>query len=227
MLVADVAKAVGYLLNDVGAERWTPMQLSVWVAECHIYLAAIAPAVCVERGPQPIVAGPKQALDTTVQSMARILGTCDANGVVADILTECSDTELFLEVPGWMAEPAGTPLHYAKASGDLRVFYLYPPNDTAAHVLMDFVRVPYRWEDLNWTTTPVVDDLAMFDNSFIPIFADYVLYRAFGADADNVANMQLSDNYFNMFMAKLAAVATAMGASDLSLPKKTPRKAAA
>jgi len=242
LVIADIASAAGILLNDVDAVRWTPATLSTWIAECHIYLATIAPAVCVERGPQPIVNGPVQPLATTVLSMARIYGICDGNGIVSSALTECTDKELFLENPAWMSGDAAVPIHYAKAAGDMRKFYLYPfysgeasvseedPSIAGIKVLMDYVSVPVTAAEIDWTVTDPpgtpLESISAFDVGFQPLFVDYILYRAFGEDADHAANMQLSDNYFNSFAAKLAALAEALGAGEIKAPRPYRRKVA-
>lgn len=224
LVVADVAREVQYLLQDTDGARWTPAQLAVWIAECHTYLASIAPAVCIERAPVAVATGGVQSLPATILQLGRILGVCDSNGVVSSSITEISDKELFLEQPAWMSSAAGTPLHFAKATGDKSKYYLYPPQNGSGYVLMDYVSVPVDPDDIDWTDgSPTLTQINTLDAELLPVVVDYVMYRAFGIDADNISNMALSDKYFDMFASKLAAYASAMGAGEIT-PPKAPRQ---
>lgn len=205
--VRDIMTAAGMLLSDTDATRWTPADLLVWIRECHATLASDAPAVCMERGPQAVVEGPVQTLPAPLMTMVAILGLCDDAGEVSSVLTQCGDRELFLENPAWMSDAVGIPVHYAKAVADLRKYYLYPPMDGAGFVLMDYVSLPLAIEDMDIDDT----ELEPFDVAFLPIFTDYVLYRAFGIDSDNISNMELSVSYFQAYQAKLTAYAQATG----------------
>jgi len=240
LAVADIVTEAGYLLNDVDGTRWTTAKIHQWISECHIMLVADAPAVCVERGVIDLAAGPVQTLDDTLSLLMQIVGISDASGIVSSVVTECTDKELFLENPAWMSDDAATPVHFAKAAGDIRKFYLYPFLAGTGYALADYVSVPVTAAEMAPLTaaeieTPAdpprvpVTTLTAFSAEFLPIFVDYVLYRCFGEDSDNAYNMQLSVQYFGAYQAKLSAYANALGAvtSVAKLPSTYRREAPA
>jgi hypothetical protein len=198
--VQEIVTSVRLLLNDVGADRWDDDQLLNWIYEAHIQVINDAPDLCKVRGVVATVAGAAQTLPATIHTLVYVYGICNVSGVVSSILTEVTDTELFIENPAWMSAAAATPVHWAHNSANAGAYYLYPFSAGTGYILADYIEQPTLGTDV------ATDTLDMFDVTLIPAFVDYVLYRAFGIDSDHTENMALSKDYLSSYVAKLAGV---------------------
>jgi len=184
-----------------------------WIYEGHIQILNDAPDLCKVRGVVATAAGAVQTLPANIHTLLYVYGICSAGGVVSSILTEVRDTDLFIENPTWMSGAAATPVHWAHSSANTGAYYLYPFSAGTGYILADYAEQPTLGTDI------ATDTLDMFDVTLLPAFVDYVLYRAFGIDGDNIENLALSKEYLTSYVAKLRGVSD----SDASL--RAPRPA--
>lgn len=209
LAIRDIITSVRHLLSDRGADRWDDEQLFLWINEAHTQLISDAPSLCKERGVIPTTGAAVQELPEALFRLIFVYGICDSSGVVSALLTEARDTDLFNENPAWMGMSPDVPVHWAQNTADFTSYYLYPVPEDPGYLLADYISVPVR------PTNAESGQLDMFDHTLLPVFVDYVLYRAFGVDSDNTENMALSKDYLLSYITKTGAVIAPEGVAKM------------
>ena len=181
LAVSEIVTGVRHILQDTGADRWTNAQLFHWLYEGQLAVLALAPVLFSERTIIPMTATAEQTIPVGSHMLLQLIGVCDANGKVTNALTPISEAALFLEDPAWMDGTPAMPLHSIRKTTEHQTFYLYPVPAQTGFLLVDHVPAISKPDSLQ-------DELTLVDESVAAILTDYVLFRAFGEDADNQHN---------------------------------------
>lgn len=118
------------------------------------------------------------------------------------------------QLPNWHTmTQAREIVHYMVDETDPTTFYVYPPSDGTGFVEGAFCRVPpeVSLAEVEGNSPPGIGLPDVFSNAIL----DYVLFRAYQKDSNYSANVERSNNHYQLF-------ATAVGARDTSLVSSSP-----
>lgn len=196
--VSAVLASAGILLQDTSAVRWTQSELIGWLNDGIRELLTYKPNAYVKTAAVQLSAGVLQQIPLEAIDLFDITRNMGLDGQTPGNAIRLVSKELLdAQVPGWYSMlPSATVKHYTYSQLAPRQFYVYPPQPATG---MGYVEMTYS------AMPPAVgasDNLPVID-VYEPALIDYLLYRAYGKDAEFADNAQMSDAAYGRFTAKL------------------------
>ena len=187
-------------VNDQTNVRWTAPEVIRYANDGQRDIALWRPDAFTTSAILTTVAGIKQALPSGATKLIRISGNGASGRVVTPIKQEMLDNS----TPLWPNTTASaTTLHYMYDERNPLEYLVYPPSNASATLRAVYANVP---TDI---TTPSSDFLAGVSGNlsvadiFVNALLDYVLYRAYSKDADEIGNQQRAKEHFALYAAAL------------------------
>ena len=169
------------------------------------------------------VAGTKQALPTNGAKLIDVV----RNATGTKKAVRLTNREILdAQTPGWHNLPGSVDvLHYMYDPRDPRVFYVYPPATTSAH--LDIVYAAYPLD----VTEPADGSLytAVAGNIGVPdiytnALQDYILYRAYTKDSEYAGNAARAQAHYAAFANALGVeikATVSVGPNPVGNPNRT------
>lgn len=190
--VLSILNRFKFAANDAGLTRWTDDEFKEWINAGQLLIVQLNPVALTENVSLSLVAGPKQTLGASGMLLANVVRNGSGKGV-----TEISKGSLDISNPDWMvASPSALVKHYAKDAREKKVFYVYPPNDGNGTVEVLQAKYPE-------TITDTASDNISLPDEYADSILDYILYRAFGKDADYSGPQGLAQTHYEKFLVGL------------------------
>lgn len=193
--IVDDAQIV---LQDLTAVRWPESELFIWLNHGQRELVAVKPSAYMKNETVVMAAGTKQNSPVGAigpVSVVRNMGSGFTPGpAVRPITLQMMDAL----VPDWHSDVAdGETKYYMVEPGNIRNFYLYPPQPaTPTSLELVYPCVPADVADL--TNAITLDDI------YAVALMDYILFRAFAKDAET-SNESKAGGYYKKFIDSLGA----------------------
>ena len=200
--VQSIVRDAQTALQDEGGVRWPADELVRYLADGLDVLLKAKPqegSVNVEFVPVP---GARQSLPDDAISVLGI--ECNAQGRMR-AMTLVNRTDLQAVSRDWMSmRPAVELVHWMLPDTEPRHFYVYPPADAAARLVLTYCRRPSLAEPASPGWQAVSGDTGL-DAKWDAALRDYVLYRAWSKDSESSGNAQIAAGYLSTFTAQLGA----------------------
>ena len=200
--VQSVIDRVQTLIHDTTGIRWPTDELVYWVNDAQREIALFKPDASATNAVITLVTGTKQEIPTGGNRLLRVIRNMSAaSGGTGGRSVRIVEREILdAQTPTWHdptvsgdAAHGGVVKHFIYDEQNPRNFYVYPGIASASTVHLEIV----------YSANPAAVTLS--DNLTIPdIYAnavmDYVLYRAYGKDAEYAANQQRATQHYQLFL---------------------------
>lgn len=190
-------------LQDLTGTRWPASELVRYINEAQRELTTKRPDAVAVAATLTCVAGPKQTLPSTAQTLIDVAG--NATGARRAV-TKIDRVLLEAQSRDWMSARPTTPvLHFMHNLAEPRAIYVYPP--AVAGTVLDVVVANYP-TDIAAPTAPgklattVSGNLSVPDE-WAPFIRNFCLFRAYSKDAEFGGNAQLAANFLGLAKADL------------------------
>lgn len=214
MLGSDIVSAARLVLGDPNGTRWADTEFALWITVGCRYVGLVRPDSCAVNASMNLAAGSKQSIAGLSPAGLRLLDVVRAVATGAAIRLVDRE-ELDTHEPNWHAATQAVPTNYVYDNRDPTTFYVYPPATANTQVEIIYSRAPVA------VTSGTLGSqvLTPGDEYFDPLL-NYVLFRAYGKDADDAHNMTLSAAYLAACQAALGVKtgADAAFSPDLNSP---------
>lgn len=174
------------LLQDATNIRWPKLELLDWLNDGQREIVLKKPNAYVKNTALNLMSGSKQTIPGDGVQLLNIVRNLPGNAIrIVDI--EILDSQ----APNWhMQPPQQQVIHYCYDERDLKSFYVYPPNNGAGVVELVYSAAP---PNAQLTGVIAIDDI------YLSALVDYVMYRAYGKDAEFAADPQRANNHYIAF----------------------------
>ncbi len=198
--------AVGYLLNDESAVRWTFPELAIWIGDGIDAIVLADPAAASINTTLALQAGTWQTIGSGYLSLLRVVRNLVSAGpprVGGRAISVTSRAALDAVSPHWHS-PKVVPYRkearqFAYDEDDPTSFYVYPGNDGTGlieAVLVQDLPPIEADDDGDYTQDIVIPDF------YQPALIDYVAYRALSKDAPG-GSLPTAQAHFQAFSAAI------------------------
>jgi hypothetical protein len=219
----EIARKAGLQLNDREHVTWGVPELAAWInAGCRELVNLKPTALTVGVGMR-LAAGTRQSLDgatfvdpltgaalpwVALQALdaVRNLG---ATGTAPGLPVTALERRIMdVALPGWHTLPAASVVrHVMFDPREPKAFYNYPPVavDPAVYLELIVARLPVNALVDDAMVLGVDDIDPGLDERYEMALVDYVLFRAYGKDAESPVSLERSRAHQQQFMAALGA----------------------
>jgi hypothetical protein len=186
------------VLQDQGNIRWSMDELLTYISEAQRVIIKAKPNAYALTQEINLVVGTRQTLPADGVQLLDIIRNSDAMGGKA--VRQTAREDLDGVNPDWHSDNASSiSTQFTYDTYDPLAFYVYPPSDGLGTLVALYSAIP-----------PPVDD--SIDAVSIPDFyqanlVDYTLYRCYQKDAEDAANMQLAQMFYQQFISGLSLIA--------------------
>lgn len=207
--VSSLLNRAAIILQDPTNIRWPQVELLDWVNDGQREIALYKPNAFVKNTSMLLVAGTKQTLPADGVSLVDVVRNMGTTGntpgtAVRAVTREILDSQL----ANWHSSTASaTVRHYVYTPLDPKTFYVYPPQPTTGQ---NQVEIAYAANPTDATLGSTIT----LDDVYLTALLSYVLYRAYGKDAEYANNAQAAQAYYAQFQAILTGKASAEGVSN-------------
>lgn len=197
-----IVNDVSELLQDINKERWKDAVLMRWLTEAELLIATHKPDAVATLGTVALVVGVDQSIPTDGMMVLRIRR--NASGQVVQLVDEDMQNRSFqawpsasqtLDVEVYMYDPKVDPLS----------FMVSPPNNGSGVLSLVYAKIPT-------TITATTDNISVSD-TFVPLLADYMMYRALMMETEG-QNLSRSSMHLQTFLQGLGLNTKAYSDSD-------------
>ena len=203
-------------LGDVAAVHWNAAELLAWLNAGQLELATLVPNANTVTVAKQLVAGSKQTAPSDAIRLIGFTRNLGVTGLVPGKAIRQIERKLLERYsPNWSTEPAAAVVFHAMydAEDNNAVFYVYPPQPMVPqYIELIYAQIPAIIANATAGTKITVADF--YQNALL----DYVLYRAFGKDADSANQAVRSQEHYKMFS---SAIVSKMAADSATKPKST------
>ena len=191
--VTSIVDQAGTILNDVGAVRWTRLELQKWINAAYREIVRLRPDANAISATVTLAAGIRQKLadaaSINLPNATRLLDVvrnmaATSNKYPIKLVDQDTIDQLY---PGWMVETASVSIAHWMFNLLLpKEFLVYPPATSAAQVEIVYSSVPaaHALSDSELNPTGGSSDVIRIDDIYAGSILDYVLYRAYLKDAE-------------------------------------------
>ncbi len=206
-IVTNILDRFKLLTQDDDLERWTRAEVVEWLNEAYLQVVTLRPDATATRATVNLKAGAYQNLDDAATVN---LGTAGAlikvvrniGGSSTRAIRYISQYQLDENIPDWYAETESGDVERWSFDPDIpREFLVYPPAIVATQVEVIYSADPGAHVDGASVGT---EELKIRDKYAMALL-DYILYRAYGKDADEPKSAARSLVYYQTFTAGLVA----------------------
>lgn len=180
-------------LTDIDAIRWTRAELLSWVNDAQRTIVLTTPNATNKVAVVRLVSGTRQMIPADGWTLLDIIRYMGTDGLKPGRAIRLASRELLDAYnPDWHNEnKTAVPKHYIFDQQDQTVFYVYPPNNGAGYVQLNYSPVPAK----------ITSESALIEVNDIyqTAILDYVLYRACSKDAEYAPGLQLASSYLSTF----------------------------
>lgn len=217
-----IAAKAAYQLQDAGNVRWTPPEISTWINAACREIVMLKPNSLVANVSMKLNPGTKQNLSgavfvdpstglavvlTPVQllDVTRNMGSNGTDSSAGNAITHIERKVLDTTLPSWHSIQAGSDVKYFMFDPKIpRTFYVYPQAPTSSlYIEVVVSRLPVNTLADGAVALGRSDIDSGFDAIYENVIVDYVLYRAYGDDAENAAGSQRSQFHYQSFQSAL------------------------
>lgn len=221
---ATLLKRANTILQDMGAVRWTPMELRDWLNEAMRSIVVMKPNARSGTVTLTLAAGTKQDLPQEYTILSQVIANAEANGTPGRaIRTVVNRTMLDAQMPGWhnpTTLPYASTIHLVLQDPMApREFYVVPGALANTRVLAIVGR---QSVDVPMPSGGNILDLdsysaeVQFPDEYQGILLDLVLFRAFAKDSGSPDSAGRSNNHLTLATNQLVALGTAQDAATLA-----------
>ena len=186
-----------HLLNDVGRVRWQTSELLEWLNLGQLEIAMLSPNSNAVTASTILVAGAKQSAPADAIRIIEFVRNMGAGGVTPGAAIRNIDRKVMDRyVPSWSSDVAATTVVHAMydAEDNNSVFYVWPPQtQTPQYIEIIYSQIPAIIAIAATGTKITIADY------YRGALLDYVLYRAFGKDADTADQSARSQTHYQLF----------------------------
>lgn len=203
MLVAgDLITKCAITLKDPDYVRWSQDELLMYLDEGQREIAR-NPGAYVKTVILAMVEGTKQAMPDDSNQLMTVVRNFDGEEP-SDPVRITTRELLDAFEPNWHTSPKHQIVeNYVYDDRNPTVFFVYPPNDGAGSVEIQYNAVPPK-------LTKTTDTLSLRDEFETPLRM-YVLYRAYTKDSDYSSGLNLANTFFQSFVQGTTAVLESRG----------------
>jgi hypothetical protein len=212
------------LLQDTENTRWPLTELLKWFNHGQRDAVANKPNASSRNTIMQLVAGTRQTIPTDGVQLLDILRNMGPNRATPGRSIRLTQREILdAQLPEWhFSTPAATAVHYMYSRLDPHTFYVYPPQPTTNPGSVEMV---YSAAPLD----AVLDGPITLDDIYAPALLDYVLYRAYGKDADYTGDAARATAHFQAYAFSITGKAKSEDATNPNMnapanPNVTPTR---
>ena len=193
------------LLQDTDNTRWTRAELLDWTNEAQQFVVSVKPGSNTMVANVLLASGTRQSLPIDGASLIDIQRNVSGHAVRI-VARDALDSLL----PNWhVAKPSNVVKNYVYDPNVPTVFYVYPPSDGTAEVMLNYAASPAAMT--LETATLAVNDI------YAPAVLNYVVFRAFSKDTDYTSNATAAAAYYKLFQEALSGRQSFEVATDPNL----------
>ena len=198
--VQSVIDRVQTQIQDTTGVRWPTDELVYWVNDAQREIALFKPDASATNATVTLVAGTKQSVPADGNRLLRAVRNMSAaSGGTGGRSVRIVEREILdAQTPSWHdptitgdAAHGSVVKHYIYDDQNPRNFYVYPGVATTAYLEIVYSANP--------TTVALNANLSIPD-IYANAVMDYVLYRAYGKDAEYAANQQRAATHYQLFL---------------------------
>ena len=208
VLASDIITRAQTIVQDTTGVRWPTAELLHWLNDGQREVANVKPSATAFNTVVNLQQGTLQQIGAGNLSLLRVIRNLKTPVTTPRIGTRAvrmvSLDVMDAQNPRWH-DPTAFPYtkevkHCCFDAIDPTAFYVFPGNDGTGAMEVTMSRMP---EDIAAASAPI----SLPDIYRNPLL-DYVLFRAYQKDADQVANAERSANHYELFAASITAKVT-------------------
>lgn len=193
----NIADKAEILLQDESNVRWSEAELLGWINSGQREIAIAKPTALTSTTVMSLATGTtKQAIPATGTQLLDVIRNMGTSGSVPGKAINSIDRSMLdTTIPTWHSDSntAGIITHYVFDRRNPKSFYVYPKAPaTALYIEILMAVTP--------TSLASLANAIAYDDLYETVLIDYVLYRAYGKDGKNSANMQRSAAHYQAFV---------------------------
>lgn len=205
-----LTKLKDQILNDSGYDRWTEAELVAWINEAQVAIcSAAADAKVTTNSTYALTSGFRQSAPADAIRILDVVKSSNSSDSTVKPVRRVQKTHIAAIRPNFYATTAADNVRewfYDEANP--RQFEVYPPATANARVEIIYNPIP--------TTVSAGGNLDIADH-YAPSVVDYVAYRAFSKDTEDVSpDLGRATAFYNAF-------ASSLGLKEVGDQNKTPR----
>jgi hypothetical protein len=189
---ATINKA-SIVLVDVTKTRWADTELLGWLNDGRREISVIRPDIYYAVDGQVLVAGAKQTLPATAVRLIDV-----PRNVEGPAITPVERGYLDQQNPAWYQKAKSKTIrHFMSDERSPMTYWVYPPAAVGAEVELVIQEAVI---DYSLSST-----LSVFEEMYSAALIDYILYRAYSKDAEQVVYAERATAHYNQFAGSLKA----------------------
>lgn len=191
------------LVQDTTAIRWALSEWLGWLNDGQREIAILRPSASTKIANVSLVAGTKQTLPADAVSFLEYMRNMGAAGTTpGSAVRKVARRLMDSQNPNWHNVTATVaPQHYIFEPGAPKTFYVYPPSTGAQYAEILYLATP--------ADVPAVGSVITLDDIYAGALLDYIVYRAYSKDAEQIGNAERAVLAHKAFEASLGAKAQA------------------
>jgi hypothetical protein len=195
----SILNKAAIVLQDTTNIRWPVTELLTWLNDGQREISAMRPDVTNVIETVKLVPGTRQSLPATGQQLLAVRRNMLSSGLAGgDAIRKVPMDLLDSQRPGWHVEPISNVIkHYVYDPRTPRTYYVYPPANTTAWVEIVYDAPPAMLSN--------VTDVISLDDEYSNMLLEYVLFRAYSKDHDQIGNAERAMAHRQMFDSMLSA----------------------
>jgi len=200
MKASSVLDRAEFQLNDAGFTRWTKPELLLYLSEGQRETARLTPDSTAKTGSVKLVAGEtRHALPADTGTLLKITRNMGADGLTPGRSITIMDTMTLDRVDPKRHEGQGKTRikHYSYEEVNPLEFESYPKSSASTDVYVEAI-----YSVMAADLTDETDDLTVIDK-YVNALSEYVMFRAYGKDAQYAGEDGRSNKHFGLFQAGL------------------------
>lgn len=192
------------LLNDTAQIRWTEDELVSWVNEAQLLIVSLAAEANTVRTVLNLTAGSRQTLPYQALRLIDVIRSLNSvNSTVAPVRHSQKKYVTVIQRDFYSSDPerqVNNIRDYFYEEAYPREFEVYPPARATAQLEIVYSAYP---------VAVTITDIITVEDAYAPCIIDYVAYRAFSKDTEDVsADLGRAQVFYNQF-------AIGVGAKDI------------
>lgn len=179
------------ILLDVTKVRWADSELLGWLNDGRREVSIIRPDIYYAVDEQNLIAGAKQTLPATAVRLIDV-----PRNVNGPAIRAVERGYLDQQDPAWYQKPKSKTIrHFMTDERSPMTYWVYPPAAAGAAVELVIQEAV--------TEYTLSSTLTVYEEMYSAALIDYVLYRAFSKDAEQVAYAERAIGHYNQFSGSL------------------------
>lgn len=200
--IIDKAEIV---LQDTTNIRWPEAELLTWLNDSQREIAMLRPDVSNVTASMALVAGTRQSLPAAAAALIEVRRNMGTTGTTAgEAIRKVPVSILDSQVPNWHTGTATASVkHYVYDPRTPRIFYIYPPSLGTTQVEIAYDAPP--------AAVATIAGVISIDDEYSNAMLEYILFRAYSKDNEDIGNAQRAAAHRQMFDAMMGAKAQSDG----------------